>query len=98
MDMFYALAEPNRRNIIEMLARQGELSATSIAEKFHITPAAVSQHLKVLREAKLIRMEKRAQQRIYTLNPQAIEELERWAQQMSESFDALGDMLDGEGK
>jgi len=98
MDMFYALAEPNRRNIIEILARQGELSASSIADRFHITPAAVSQHLKVLREAKLIRMEKRAQRRIYTLNPNAIKELERWAVQMSQRFDTLGDVLAGEDK
>ena len=98
MDMFYALAEPNRRNIIEILARQGELSASSIADRFHITPAAVSQHLKVLREAKLICMEKRAQRRIYTLNPNAIKELERWAVQMSQRFDTLGDVLAGEDK
>ena len=78
MDTFAALAEPNRRKIIELLADNGKLSATDIAKKFHLTPPAISQHLKVLREAKLVDMEKRAQQRIYTVNPATISELEEW--------------------
>jgi DNA-binding transcriptional ArsR family regulator len=96
MDMFYALAEPKRRSIIEMLASQGELSASAIALAFRISTPAVSQHLKVLREAKLVLMEKRAQQRIYTINPVAVRELEKWAQQMSEKYDALDELLKSE--
>lgn len=93
MDVFYALAEPNRRNIIETLASQGELSASAIADKFKITSAAISQHLKVLREANLVRVEKRAQQRIYSLNPDTVRQLEQWAQMMSESYDKLDELL-----
>ncbi len=93
MDVFYALAEPNRRNIIEMLASQGELSASAIAARYKITSAAVSQHLKVLKEAKLVRVEKRAQQRIYSLNPDTVKKLEQWAQMMSESYDKLNDLI-----
>ena len=71
MDPFHALADPNRRRIIEMLAREGELSATEIHSRFSVSAPAISQHLKVLREAGLVQMEKRAQQRIYRVAPEA---------------------------
>ena len=93
MDMFVALADPTRRNILELLARSGELSATAIYEQFPISPQAISQHLKVLREAHLVEMEKHAQKRLYRLNPQALSEFEAWIQQVqqrwSERFEAL---------
>src|SRR5258707_5343434 len=102
MDMFVALADPTRRNILELLANSGELSATAIYEQFPITPQAVSQHLKVLREAHLVEMEKRAQKHVYRLNPQTLSQFEAWIQQMqqrrSERFDALDTVLENEKK
>ena len=56
-----ALADPTRRRIIEMLAR-GEMFAGAIAERFPISSSAVSQHLKVLREARLVTSRVAAQQ------------------------------------
>ena len=50
MDAFEALADPTRRRIIEMLAER-ELAAGDIARRFDMTPPAVSQHLKILRNA-----------------------------------------------
>jgi DNA-binding transcriptional ArsR family regulator len=97
VDKFSALAEPTRRSIIELLANQGELSAADICAKFEVSAAAISQHLKVLREADLVRVEKRAQQRIYRINPQAMLEVEGWARHMAqlwnERFDALDELL-----
>jgi DNA-binding transcriptional ArsR family regulator len=65
-----------------------------------VSPPAISQHLKVLREANLVHMEKRAQQRIYQLNPDAMFELEGWARQMTQlwnqRFDALEKVLEVE--
>jgi DNA-binding transcriptional ArsR family regulator len=61
MDMFVALADPTRRAILEILATRGELTATALYEQFPVSPQAISQHLKVLREAHLVVMEKRAQ-------------------------------------
>jgi DNA-binding transcriptional ArsR family regulator len=102
MDKFSALADPTRRKIIEMLASQGPLSASQISDQFRISPPAISQHLKVLREAQLVRMEKRAQQRIYQINPAAVNELEDWAQQLvrrwNTRFDALDQLLAEEKK
>ena len=102
MDMFSALSEPTRRRILELLARNGPLSATDISDQFHVTPSAISQHLKVLREAKLVLVEKRAQQRLYRLNPDALVELEGWARHMTQlwnqRFDALDKVLEAEKK
>jgi DNA-binding transcriptional ArsR family regulator len=100
MDMFAALADPTRRTILELLATNGELAATAIFERFPVSPQAVSQHLKVLREAHLVEMEKRAQKRVYRLNPQTLSQFEAWVQQMqqrwSERFDALDTVLESE--
>ncbi len=102
MDKFQALAEPTRRDIMEMLAANGQLCATEICGKFHVTPPAISQHLRVLREARLVRMEKRAQQRIYQINPAAMLEVEEWAKQMTQlwnqRFDDLDTLLKAEKK
>ncbi len=94
MDVFNALADPTRRNIIEMLASRGQLSASDISDKFKTSPPAISQHLKVLREAKLIDMEKRAQQRIYQINPEAMTQLEEWAKKMASEWQARFSALD----
>ncbi len=95
-----ALADPTRRNILELLASRGELAATAISAQFPVSPQAVSQHLKVLREAHLVEMEKRAQQRVYRLNPQTLSQLEAWVQQTkqrySERFGALDTVLERE--
>jgi DNA-binding transcriptional ArsR family regulator len=94
MDIFDALADPTRRSILQMLASRGEMSATEISEQFKVSPPAVSQHLKVLREAELVHMEKRAQRRIYTINPQGIHEVEEWTRQVIEMWNRRFDALD----
>lgn len=95
MDIFYALSEPRRRDIVEMLAIQGQLSATDISKKFKVTASAISQHLKVLLEAKLVKVEKRAQLRIYQINPAKIHELEKWAKEMTTLWEERYERLDG---
>lgn len=100
VDKFSALAAPIRRQIIELLARRGELSASEISNSFPVSPPAISQHLKILQEARLVTVEKRAQQRIYRLNSQALLELEDWAgrltQLMTRRFDALNEIVESE--
>jgi DNA-binding transcriptional ArsR family regulator len=102
MDIFTALSDPTRRNIIELLAMKGELSSTDISDKFRISAPAISQHLKVLKEANLVQMEKRAQQRIYQINPKAITELEKWVKNLTklweDRFSRLDEILEIEKK
>ena len=77
MNAFAALADPTRLRIVEMLAA-GERGAGEIAGEFAMSGPAVSQHLKVLREAGLITVRPEAQRRIYTLDPQGFDALEEW--------------------
>ena len=94
MDMFVALSDPTRRTILEILASRGELTATDIYEQFSISPQAISQHLKVLREARLVVMEKRAQKHLYSLNPQTLSQFEVWVQQMRQRWEDRFEALD----
>lgn len=94
MNTFAALADPTRRHIVELLASSGELSASEIYEKFAMSHPAISQHLKVLREANLVEMEKRAQHRIYRLNPNGMAHLQVWVQKMVEQVNARFATLD----
>ncbi len=77
MEGFAALADPTRRRIVEMLA-QGSLSSGEIASRFDVSAPAVSQHLKTLRRAKLVRVRAEAQRRIYELDREGVEQLSEW--------------------
>lgn len=94
MDTFSAIADPNRRRIIEMIASSGELTSTDIANKFKISAPAISQHLKILREARLVDMEKRAQQRIYTINKASLKEIEEWTKKLKKVWEDRFSRLD----
>lgn len=94
MDIYEALAEPRRRQIIELIALRGSLTATDISDNFQISPPAISQHLKILREAKLVDMEKRAQSRIYTINTESLDELSDWINKMKGMWEKKFSRLD----
>jgi DNA-binding transcriptional ArsR family regulator len=92
--LFNALADPTRRNIVELLATQGQMNATDICENFDLSHPAISQHLKVLREAELVHLEKSAQRHLYSLNIDAIRKLEAWVKQTTRNWDETYDRLD----
>ena len=77
MDGFAALADPTRRSIVEMLGGRA-LSAGEIGAHFKASAPAISQHLKVLREAGLVSVEVRGQQRIYRLDPAGLAAFDAW--------------------
>jgi|SRR5579885_3570456 len=77
MDSLAALADPTRRRIVERLA-EGPLSSGEIAARFDVTAPAISQHLKTLREARLVRVRAEAQRRIYELDPAGIDAVADW--------------------
>jgi DNA-binding transcriptional ArsR family regulator len=81
MQSLNALADPTRQRIVEMLAAR-ELTAGDIAGRFDVSAPAISQHLKVLRDAKLVRVRADAQRRIYTLDPEGFEEMEEWLERI----------------
>jgi DNA-binding transcriptional ArsR family regulator len=94
MDAFSALAEPTRRDILELLASNGKMPATAIYKRFKATPPAISQHLKVLKDANLVSVQKKAQQRIYYVNPEPMKELEKWIKQFCSRVEKQYSKLD----
>jgi len=96
MDAFLALAEPTRRNIMEILVKSGNLSASDIYRKFKSTPPAISQHLKVLREAGLVSEHQEGTRHICRLNPIALAALRDqldtyWRQSLTNYTQILAD-------
>jgi DNA-binding transcriptional ArsR family regulator len=71
---YKALADPTRRQILRLLA-QGELTAGEISERFHQTPATLSHHLSVLKEAGLATVERRGKRMVYAANATVIQSL-----------------------
>lgn len=90
---FSALADPTRRQIVEMLA-DGERAAGEIAERFPVSAPAISQHLKVLREAHLVTVRVDAQRRIYALDPAGLSELDAWLSRIRRFWGGRLDVLE----
>ena len=72
-EMFKALAVETRVKIIEILKSNGPLGAKKISEMLGITPAAVSQHLKILRQSGLVRSERKGYWIPYSIDAEALE-------------------------
>lgn len=77
MQSLEAIADPTRRGIVEMLAKRDH-TVGEIVEKFHMTAPAISQHLKVLREAGLVTSRVEGQSRIQALNPAGLQQIQTW--------------------
>ena len=95
MPGFAALADPTRCRIVELLA-SGELPAGEIASRFDVSQPAISQHLKVLREARLVRVRIDAQKRIYQLDQTGLAEIDRWLAQVRRFWTGRLDTLERE--
>ena len=77
MQSLEALADPTRRSIVEMLAKRDH-TVGEISSRFHMSAPAISQHLKVLREAGLVTSRVDGQSRIQTLNPAGLQQIQNW--------------------
>lgn len=100
MDAAFALlADPGRRRIVEML-RTEECSVNRLCAALPISQPGVSKHLRLLREAGLVRVRADGQRRLYRLDPAPLEELDRWLEPFREFWtgrlDALERHLDQE--
>jgi len=74
---FGAIADPTRRAILD-LVRHREMSAGDIARRFSVSRPAIAKHVRVLREAGLLRERREATQIFYTLDPDALRTVDRW--------------------
>lgn len=95
MDGLSALADPTRRQIVEMLV-EGPLPAGAIARQFSISAPAISQHLKTLKAAKLVRVRAEAQKRVYELDREGVDAISDWVEHVRSFWARKLDTLEAE--
>ena len=95
-DVFQAIADPTRREIIQLIAAQS-LNLNAIAEKFDVSRPAISQHIKILTECGLILIKKQGRERFCEAKLQKLNEVAVWAEQYrrlwADKFDVLDQLL-----
>lgn len=98
-DVFAALAHPVRRDLLDLLAG-GEHTAGQLAAPFDMSRPAVSQHLRVLREARLVTERAAGRERVYRLQPDRLRDVATWLSRYErfwgEKLASLGRFLDEE--
>ncbi len=92
MPAFDVLAEPNRRQILDLL-RDGERPVGELVAQLGVSQPAVSKHLRILREAGLVEVRGDAQRRLYRVRPEPLQAIDEWLvpyrRLWSERLDAL---------
>jgi DNA-binding transcriptional ArsR family regulator len=92
MTAYAALAQPSRRQILDLL-RGGERSVNDLVSRLKLSQPGVSKHLKVLREAGLVRVRRQGRQRWYSLRAQPLAEVDEWLEPYREFWSDRLDAL-----
>ena len=92
-DVFQAIADPTRREILNLLARQS-LNLNSVAEKFHSSRPAISKHIKILTECGLITIKQQGRERYCQAKLQKLNEVSEWVEQYKVFWTRKLDALD----
>ena len=96
--VYAAIAAPMRRALLLRLAHEGERNVSELLEPFSISQPAVSKHLRILREAGLVRRRKEGRVRLYAIEASRLQEVYDWVSHFEkywdEKLDALGEYLD----
>jgi DNA-binding transcriptional ArsR family regulator len=79
-DVFNAIAEPRRREIVDLLTRGAERDVTDLVHELGLAQPAVSKHLGVLRKVGVVAVHKDGQRRVYRLNPRELKPVHDWIQ------------------
>lgn len=95
-DVFQAIADPTRRNIIHLLSQQ-PLNLNAVAENFDISRPAISKHIKILTECGLIVIQQQGRERVCEAQLKKLSEVSDWIEQYrtfwNKKLDALGTFL-----
>ena len=86
-DVFAAIADPTRREILERLRTEGGLSVSDLSDPLPISRQAVTKHLDALQEAGLVARERIGRERIHRLNADPLRELDDWLAPYSAAWD-----------
>lgn len=92
-DVFQAVADPVRREIIGMIAKNA-MTPNDVAESFDVSRQAISKHMKILTECGLLKLQKQGRENYYSLQPKKLEEINRWLQQFKEMWEDRFSQLD----
>lgn len=76
-DVFQAIADPTRREVLRLLSEK-EMPISKITEHFTMSRTAITKHLHVLTEAKLVSGRKSGREKIFQLHPEPLEEVQQW--------------------
>ena len=93
MDVFDAVADPTRRELLEHLRHNGAATLGELAAPFDISRQAVTKHLHVLERVGLIRVRREGRHRSHELDPNPLRELGGWLKPYAESWDRRLDRL-----
>jgi DNA-binding transcriptional ArsR family regulator len=98
--VFSALADPTRRRIVERLSERGESRVTALAKPFRISLPAISRHLKVLEDARLIKRQRHGREHLIRPHPAGVQAAQKWMAHYvagwESGFDALDELLKGD--
>jgi DNA-binding transcriptional ArsR family regulator len=86
-EVLTALADPTRRDLLELLSVRGEATATVLAEELPISRQAVAQHLAVLDEVGLVVGRRQGREHRFVVCPERLDETARWMAQLSQQWD-----------
>lgn len=92
-DVFQAIADPTRREILSLLANDS-MNLTSVTENFDISQPAISRHIKILTECGLITIEKQGRERYCEAKIEKLNEVEEWLSPFREMWEQRFDKLD----
>ena len=92
-DVFQAIADPTRREIISLIAKQ-PLNLNSVAKKFDMTRQAVSLHVKILEECGLIMLKQQGRERFCEARLEKLGEVSEWIEQYKQHFEQRLDSLE----
>lgn len=92
-DVFQAIADPTRRAILSLLALQA-LTPNAIAERFDSSRQAISKHIQILAECKLVNQQQSGREIYYHFNPQKMKEVDKWMEQFRALWERRYSQLD----
>jgi DNA-binding transcriptional ArsR family regulator len=87
MPVFAALADPTRRQLILNLAQHSPRTATQLAKEYPITRQGVLKHLNILESAGLVTVRQDGRDKLYTLTPEPLGEVDDWIKEISAKWD-----------
>jgi len=92
-DAFNAVAEPRRRQVLDVLAG-GERSVNDLVENLDLAQPQISKHLRVLREVGLVKVRDDGRQRFYSVNARPLKSIHDWVKNYEQSWSERFDRLD----